>query len=97
MLNYTTYFTINNTPQAVFDAIENVPAWWGPIEGNFQKAGDEFIYRHGDVHYSKHQITEMVPDKKLVWLTIDRGRISFNKRMNGTEQRLFSKSAKKMI
>jgi hypothetical protein len=76
MLAYTTSFTLNNTPQEVFNAINNVHAWWGPIEGHSQKAGDEFFHRHGDVHYSKHQVTEMVPDKKVVWLTID-SRLNF--------------------
>jgi hypothetical protein len=70
--NYTVTFTVDQSPQEVFAAINNVSAWWtGEIEGDTGKLGDEFTYRHQDVHYSKQKITAFIPDKKVVWLVTD--------------------------
>ncbi len=67
--SYTTAFTVDQTPQQVFAAINNVRGWWsGDIAGDTNKLGDEFTYRYKDFHYSKHKITELIPDKKVVWL-----------------------------
>jgi hypothetical protein len=66
---FTTTFFVNQTPQVVFDAVNNVSSWWqGEIEGNTDKLNDEFIYRMKDVHYSKQMIEEFVPNQKVVWL-----------------------------
>ena len=78
MKNFTTSFSVSQSPQTVFDAVNNVPAWWGPFEGSSKKIGDEFIYRHGEMHYSKHRVTEMVPGEKVAWQTID-SRLNFVK------------------
>ena len=81
--NFTTAFTVDQTPEAAFAAINNVRGWWsGEIEGDTDKLGDEFTYRYEDVHRSTHKITEFVPDSKIVWHTTD-SQISFVK--NKTE------------
>ena len=70
--NYTTSFTVDQTPEEVFAAINNVRGWWtGEIEGSTDKLGDEFTYRYEDVHYSKQKLTEVIPNKKVVWLVLD--------------------------
>src|SRR5271166_1997024 len=70
--NYTTTFTVDQTPEEAFAAINNVRGWWsGEIEGSTDKLGAEFIYRYKDLHYSKKMITELVPGKKVVWLVLD--------------------------
>src|SRR5579859_7547520 len=70
--NYTTSFTVDQTPEEVFIAINNVRGWWsGEIEGDTDKLGAEFTYRYEDVHYSKQKITEFIPSKKVVWLVLD--------------------------
>jgi hypothetical protein len=70
--NYSTSFTVDETPERVFAAINNVRGWWsGNIEGNTSKLGDEWTYRYEAVHYSKQKITESVPGKKVVWLVLD--------------------------
>jgi hypothetical protein len=70
--NYSTTFTVDQTPEEAFDAINNVRDWWsGNIEGSTNKLGDEWTYRYKDIHYSKQKITELIPGKKVVWLVLD--------------------------
>lgn len=70
--NYTTAFTVDQTPQEVFAAINNVRGWWiGEVEGITDQLGEAFSYRYQDIHYSKQQITELTPDKRIVWDVVD--------------------------
>jgi len=70
--NYSTAFLVDQTPKEAFDAINNVRGWWTEnLTGNTANLNDEFSVQFGDVHYSKHKLTEVVPNKKVVWLTTD--------------------------
>jgi hypothetical protein len=70
--NFTASFTVEETPEQAFAAINNVRGWWsGEIEGSTDEAGEEFTYRYKDIHYSKQRITELTPGKKVVWLVLD--------------------------
>jgi hypothetical protein len=86
--NFTTGFTVDQTPEQAFAAINNVRGWWsGEIEGGTGKLGDEFTYRYQDIHYSKQKITTLIPGKKVVWLVLD-AYLKFTKdktEWNGTE------------
>jgi hypothetical protein len=70
--SYTIAFTVDQTPEQVFAAINDVRAWWtGTLEGNTDKLGDEFTYRYEDAHRSTQRITEFVPGKRVVWHVVD--------------------------
>jgi hypothetical protein len=66
--NYTTTFTVDQTPDEVFDAIRNVRGWWSDdIEGDTDSLDAVFYYSFKDVHRGTFKITEFVPGKKIVW------------------------------
>jgi hypothetical protein len=66
--NFTTSFTVEHSAEEAFKAITNVQGWWtGEIDGNADALGAEFTYRYPDLHYSKQKVTELVPDRKVVW------------------------------
>ena len=65
---YTTTFTVDQSPQEVFAAINHVRGWWSElIEGDTDKLGAVVYYHHKDIHRCTFQITEFVPGKKVVW------------------------------
>lgn len=69
--NYTTTFTVDQTPEAVFAAINNVRGWWSDeIEGKTDQLGD-FKYHYKDIHRCTLRITELSPAKKVVWHVVD--------------------------
>ena len=66
--NYTTSFAVDEFPEEVFSAINNVRGWWSQaIEGDTDKLGAVFYYHYQDVHRCTFKITEFVPGKKVVW------------------------------
>lgn len=70
--NYATRFTVDQSPEAVFAAINRVHAWWSEgIEGRAEKVGDRFVHRVLDLHRCELQVKEMVPSKKIVWTVLD--------------------------
>jgi len=86
--NYTTTVTVEQTPEEVFAAVNNVRAWWSEeIEGDTDKPGAEFKFHYRDVHRSTHKITEFVPGRKIVWHTTDSyiGFVKDKTEWNGTD------------
>ena len=69
---FTTSFTVAQTPNEVFTAINNVRGWWsGEVTGETSKLGAEFTYRYKDMHKTTQRVTEFVPGKKVVWHVTD--------------------------
>jgi hypothetical protein len=73
--DFTLTLPSNQTPEEVFKAVNNVRAWWSgyhaeEITGDTEKLNDEFSFRAGEgVHFTKHKLIEVIPNKKVVWLT----------------------------
>jgi hypothetical protein len=86
--DYTTSFMVDQSPEEVFNAVNNVRGWWsGEIDGSTGHLGAEFEYRYKDVHRTTQKITELVPGKKVVWHVTDSS-INFVKdktEWNGTD------------
>ena len=69
---FSTSITVDQTPEEAFAAINDVRRWWeGAIEGPTNVLGGEFSYRYKDIHFSKQQVTELVPGRKVVWTVTD--------------------------
>lgn len=72
MKDFTTSFTVSQSPEQAFAAITNVRGWWSEdIKGRTEKAGDIFNYRFRDVHRCTIKLKESVPGKRVVWNILD--------------------------
>lgn len=70
--NFTTTILVDQSQSEVFTAINNPRAWWSEeIDGNTDKLNEEWSYRFEDNHRCQMKTTEMIPNKKVVWLVKD--------------------------
>lgn len=70
--SYTTSFIVENSPEKVFNAINDPRAWWSEaIEGETDMLHSEFFYHYKDVHLCKIEIVELIPNEKVVWFVKD--------------------------
>jgi hypothetical protein len=75
--NFTYNFTSSKTPGEVFQLLTDPCKWWSgfyeeTIKGKSEELNDEFTFKAGGgAHYSKQKLTELIPDKKIVWAVTD--------------------------
>jgi hypothetical protein len=70
--DFSTTFSVDETPAEVFNAVTNVRGWWSErIEGGTEKLNDEFTYQRTDVHKCTMRLIAVVPGKKVVWQVLD--------------------------
>ena len=70
--NYSASFVVPQSPQAAFAAVLDVRGWWsGNIDGPTDELGADFSYRYQDIHYTKQQIIDLVPDGSVVWQVLE--------------------------
>jgi len=70
--DFTVAFLVDQSPDEVFDAINNVRGWWSEeIEGDTDRLSAEFKFHYRDFHRSTQKITELVRARKVVWHVTD--------------------------
>jgi hypothetical protein len=70
--NYSICFAVDQSPEQVFNAINNVRGWWsGEIEVRNRQARRRIYVPLSKYARSKRRITELVPNKKVVWHVLD--------------------------
>ena len=80
--NFNYSFVTTRTAEEVFNLLLDVKQWWSglheeTIKGKSQDTGDAFTFNAGGgAHYSKQELAELVPNKKIVWLVTD-SKLSF--------------------
>src|SRR5262245_45130514 len=77
--DFSILISSNKTPQEVYEAINDVKAWWiGDIEGGADTVGSKFTYRYKDFHESTQKVRALAPGKKVVW-HVEHANLSFVK------------------
>ena len=77
--SFTTTLLVTQSPEEVFDAINNIRGWWSEsIEGITDQLNAEFLQYYRDIHIAKMKIVEFVPGKKVTWHVLD-SQFSFTK------------------
>jgi hypothetical protein len=70
--SFRTTFSLEQTPEQVFDVICDVRSWWqGEIVGTTDTVGEEFGYTVPGVHFSRQRVTELEAGRRVAWLVVD--------------------------
>lgn len=70
--DYTLTLLLTATPAEVFEAITDVRGWWSEnITGETDTKGAIFNYSFKDVHRCKIEVTELIPNQKVVWQVLE--------------------------
>ena len=75
--NFTSSFTVSQSAEQVFTAINNVRGWWSQgLKGDSDKSGGEFIYQHKQIHLSTQKVTELAPNQRVTW-RVSKSKLNF--------------------
>lgn len=80
--NFSYSFDSSKPAKEIFDLLLQVGKWWTgfyeeTVTGKSEKVGDEFEFLTASgVHYSRHKLTELVPNERIVWEVTD-SKLSF--------------------
>jgi uncharacterized protein YndB with AHSA1/START domain len=67
--DYHVTLVLDESPEAVFDAIMDVRKWWtDELQGKTEKLDDEFSVRFADLHKTTQKLIEVEKNTKIVWL-----------------------------
>jgi hypothetical protein len=70
--SFTAVFSVDQTPEEAFRAINNVRGWWSEdIEGDTDKDGGEFTYHYQGAHRCRIKVTELVAGERVAWHVLD--------------------------
>ena len=70
--NFSSTITARISAGAAINKISSVPEWWGvSFTGSAEKQGDKFTIKMGGDSFFDLIVTEMTPDKRIVWLVTD--------------------------
>lgn len=70
--SYTTSIRVDQSPSKAFTAIQDFRSWWSEnITGTTDKLNETFFYNYKDVHRCRLQLTEIIPDHKLVYTVLE--------------------------
>lgn len=70
--NYTKTILVDQSADKVFAAINNVRGWWSKeIVGETDRLDAVWDYHYQDVHRCKMKITELVPNRRVLWQVLD--------------------------
>ena len=85
--NYHLSITVDAALEEVMKKISQVDLWWAKkVKGKTEKLNDKFTVDFGET-YVDFQISELIPNKKVVWKVTDCNLhwIKARKEWNGTE------------
>ena len=70
--SFTADFSVDQTPEEAFRAINNVRGWWSEdIEGPTDRAGEEFTYQYQDAHRCRIKVTRLTAGETVTWRVLD--------------------------
>ncbi|MBY0427554.1 MAG: SRPBCC domain-containing protein [Cytophagales bacterium] len=70
--DFTISITVTESPEQVFDAIQNFRGWWSEeIEGPTDQLNHSFFYHYKDIHLCKIKLIEKSPDTRLAYQVIE--------------------------
>ena len=70
--SFTTTLSLDQSPEEVFAAVTNPRGWWSEnVEGATDNPGEEFTYRHHDVHRCTIRVSEQTSPTRVVWQVVE--------------------------